>query len=99
MHKLLMRMDLRPRLQVYFLILSVIPVLFVGVLAYGVSARVIMNTTREKTVATTDMVCAAIDELFFEMQTLCQNTAEDIAMQRLMRREFADIKEQYSARP
>lgn len=97
MHKLLMRMDLRPRLQVYFLILSVIPVLFVGVLAYGVSARVIMNTTREKTVATTDMVCAAIDELFFEMQTLCQNTAEDIAMQRLMRREFADIKEQYSA--
>lgn len=97
MRKLLRHMDLRPRLQFYFLLLSVIPMLLVGLLAYGVSARVIMAATQEKTVAAIDMVCAAIDEMFFEVQTLCQNTAEDITMQRLMRRQFSDIKEQYSA--
>lgn len=91
------RMDLRPRLQLYFLLLSVIPVLLVGILAYSVSANVIMITTQEKTVTYIDMVCAAIDEMFFKVQTLCQNTAEDIAMQRLMRRQFSNVQEQYSA--
>lgn len=97
MRKSLRYTNLRPRLQAYFLILSVIPVLLVGIVAYSVSARVIMNTTQEKTVNAIDMLCASIDELFLEVQNLCQNTAEDITMQRLMRRDFENIKEQYSA--
>lgn len=97
MKRFLRYTNLRPRLQAYFLMLSVIPVLLVGIVAYSVSAKVIMDTTQEKTVNAIDMLCASIDELFFEVQNLCKNTAEDITMQRLMRRKFENIKEQYSA--
>lgn len=89
-------MSLKPRLILFFVLLSAIPVLIVGIVTYLIFSNVVLNMAEENATNTIDLVCSDIDLLFEDASSLCELISNDLNMQGNLRRHFDSIQEQYS---
>ncbi len=88
---------LRSRLLLYFVLVSIIPILLIGVVTYGISSNVIRNMAMDSSEKMIDRVSSEIDNLFLEVFNLSNLIAEDPSIQQILRQPLSeDVSQRYS---
>ncbi|MGP1348401.1 MAG: cache domain-containing sensor histidine kinase [Stomatobaculum sp.] len=96
MLKYLLRLSFRNKLTLIFAILSIIPMLLVGIIACSSYSRLSLQITEKSSVETINLLCDDIDDIFSEAWNLCNSLTRDAKMQKYLRKDFPTIQEQYS---
>ncbi|EEQ60078.1 HAMP domain protein [Clostridiales bacterium 1_7_47FAA] len=96
MKKFFRHLSFRRKLLISFVTLSCIPVLLVGIAAYHLYTKFIINMTETSSIETIDLVCDDIDSLLNDTWSLCSMLTGDIKMQQYLRMDFTSISDQYS---
>lgn len=96
MHNIIKNVDFKHRLMLFFFILSVIPILLIGIFTYTIYSNTIINMAEETAADTIDIVCNDIESLCSDTSHLCSVISNDINIQRYLRMTFDSVSEQYS---
>ncbi len=91
------KLSFKRKLLLFYVILSVMPIVGTSAFIYWKYSRVLMEQARTSTEDTINLVCDEIDELFDTAWSMCTTVSEDINMQKFLRRQFGSLSEQYSS--
>ena len=88
--------SLRKKLLVSLILISVLPSSFIGLMAYKISANVVNDMAVASSTELMDRVGGELESLFFEAYKLSIIISDNLKIQTVLRKEFADNSEKYA---
>lgn len=89
-------MSMRKRILIFFLFLSLIPTVVVGLASLGIARQELMKQSFQSGIEITDRMIAELDARLSEIDNLFHVVTDTSALQTAMRQVFSDKQEQYS---
>ncbi len=87
---------MRTRLLVTLILISVLPSSFIGVVAFKISSKVLNDMAIESSTELIDRIGGELDSLFFEAYKLSVIISDNLKIQTVLRKDFADNSEKYA---
>ena len=91
-----LNMNMRKRILIFFLFLSLIPTIVVGFASLGITRRELVKQSFQSGIEITDRMIAELDTRLSEIDNLFQVVTDTPALQTAMRQVFDGKQEQYS---
>jgi two-component system sensor histidine kinase YesM len=88
--------SLRTRLLSTLILISIVPSVIIGFIAFYISSKVVYDMASESSVELVDRVGGELENLFFEAYKLCAIISDNLKIQTVLRKEFESNSEQYA---